>query len=327
VPKEHLGRANGLIQFGGAASQTLAPFLAGVLLAGVGLQGVTLVDLSTFIFALLILFTVRIPKSAIALPKHESKPAAFLTEAMYGWQYIKERPGLLGLLLITVIINGSERMVVVLIAPLVLGFSTAQVLGVVSSLAGIGMILGAVTMSVWGGPRQRINGVLGFTLLRSLLLFLGGLQPSAALIATAASLFLFFGQISGGSAQALWQTKVAPQVQGRVFAILGLVAGATTPLVLVLAGTLADNVFQPLLNPGGALAASLGKVMGVGAGRGIGLMFILLGILNTVVVLAGYLHPRIRKVESELPNAIGGDPSGTDGKQIVNAQLSMGEQE
>jgi len=303
VPKEQLGRANGLIQFGGAASQTLAPFLAGILLASMGLQGVTLIDLSTFVFAVLILSVVRLPKPD-AMIHYEQKRAAFLKEALYGWQYIKERPGLLGLLLMSVIINGSERMVVVLITPLVLGFSTAQVLGVISSFAGIGMILGAVTMSAWGGPKRRIYGVLGFTMLRALLLFLGGLQPSALLIGIAASLFLFFGQIGGGSAQALWQTKVAPEVQGRVFAILGLVSGAVTPFALVLAGTLVDNVFQPLLNPGGLLVNSVGRLIGVGPGRGIGLIFITLGILNAIVVIAGYLHPRIRQVESELPNAI-----------------------
>jgi hypothetical protein len=304
VPKGQLGRANGLTQFGGAASQTLAPFLAGAMLANIGLQGITLIDLGTFVFALLTLSVIRLPKPEVAVHTERAQ-ASFIQNAIYGWQYIKERPGLLGLMLISVVINGSEAMVVVLIAPLVLGFADARVLGVVSSLAGIGMILGAVTMMLWGGPKKRIRGVLGFTLLRAFLLFLGGLQPSILLIAMAASLFLFLAQISGGSAQALWQTKVAPDVRGRVFATLSLVTGVTSPFALVLAGTLADNVFQPLLNPGGPLAGSLGQVIGVGPGRGIGLIFIVLGILNTIMVVGGYLSPRIRRVEIELPDAIG----------------------
>ncbi len=322
VPKEQLGRANGLIQFGGGASQTLAPFMAGALMAGIGLQGITLIDMSTFVFALLTLLVVRLPKpDVVAQIPH--KRGSFLKDALYGWQYIRERPGLLGLLLITVFITGSERMVVVLIAPLVLGFSNAQQLGVVSSIAGIGIILGAVTMSIWGGPKRRIQSVLGFTLLRALLLFLGGLQPNIVLVAVASSLFLFFAQIGGGSAQALWQTKVAADVQGRVFAMLNLVTGAITPLVLVLAGTLADNVFQPLLNPGGPLAGSVGQIIGTGPGRGIGLIFIVLGLLNTILVVGAYLFPRIRRVEIELPDAMGDHlPVQDNSQQIVENRTS-----
>jgi hypothetical protein len=107
-----------------------------------------------------------------------------------------------------------------------------------------------------------------------------------------------------GSNQAIWQSKVAPDVQGRVFALQQMVARAATPLAFLLAGPLAERVFEPLLSANGALTSSLGPVIGTGAGRGIGLLFILMGVVKVLVSLVGYLNPHIRKVEDELPDVV-----------------------
>jgi len=50
------------------------------------------------------------------------------------------------------------------------------------------------------------------------------------------------------------------------------------------AGFLADRVFNPLLEEGGSLASTVGKIIGTGPGRGIGLLFIISGMF--VVALA-----------------------------------------
>ena len=93
-------------------------------------------------------------------------------------------------------------------------------------------------------------------------------------------------------------------MQGRVFAIQHTIARAAAPLAYLLAGPLADGVFEPLLVSGGALAGSLGRVIGTGPGRGIGLLFVVMGALKMAVSAAGYAHPRVRLIEDELPDAI-----------------------
>jgi DHA3 family macrolide efflux protein-like MFS transporter len=141
-------------------------------------------------------------------------------------------------------------------------------------------------------------------LLQALVLFLGGARASAPLITAAAFLYLLGFPIINACSQAIWQTKVAPDVQGRVFAMRQMIALSCMPLAQLAAGPLADFVFKPLLAAGGPLAGSLGRIMGVGPGRGIGLLLMALGIANLLVLAAAWSYPRLRGVEDEVPDAI-----------------------
>ena len=227
-----------------------------------------------------------------------------LREAAYGWTYLAARSGLLGLLLLFAIANFLVAMAGVLTTPLILSVTSTVLLGTIMSIAGFGLLLGSVLMSIWGGPRRRVYGVLGAMFLGGLFILLGGLRPSVPLFIIAAFGFLFTLPIANGCTMSIWQTKVAPDVQGRVFAVSDVIGGVARPLAFVAAGPLVDRLFNPLLLPGGALAGSLGLWIGVGPGRGIGLMFILMGSLLMLAVAAGLLYPRVRRLDDELPNMI-----------------------
>lgn len=304
VPQKHLGRASGMIQIELALAEILAPVLAGVLMVTIGLEGIVLIDLGTFSFAVLTLLLARVPRLQATAAGLEGK-GSLLREAVYGWTYIKARPGLLSLLLFFAVSNLTTGMVMVLIVPLVLSFSTVPMLGTVSSIASGGMLLGGLTMSVWGGPHRRVHGVLGFSLLCGIALLLGGLHPSAALIASAAALYVFSTQLVNGCSQALWQSKVALDVQGRVFAMRRMIALSTMPLARLAAGPLVDHLFEPWLVIGGPLAGSVGRIIGAGPGRGIGFLFIVLGVFRVTTTIGAYVYRRLRQVEDELPDVLG----------------------
>lgn len=123
-------------------------------------------------------------------------------------------------------------------------------------------------------------------------------------LAVAGFLLMFTLPIINGSSQAIWQSKVAPDVQGRVFSVRRMIAWSTMPLAYLAAGPLADNVFNPLLVEGGALADTVGKLIGVGPGRGTGFMFIVIGAVTILVAGAGYLNSHVRNLEDELPDAM-----------------------
>ena len=128
--------------------------------------------------------------------------------------------------------------------------------------------------------------------------------------------------IINGSSQAIWQSKVAPDVQGRVFAARRMIAWSIMPIAYVLAGPLNDKIFKPLLVEGGTLADTLvGEVLGVGPSRGTGLLFIVIGFLSALVALSGYLNPRVRNVEDELPDVIS-DPEEEQVGQAVDGEAS-----
>jgi hypothetical protein len=135
-------------------------------------------------------------------------------------------------------------------------------------------------------------------------LSVAGLRADAWLIGAAIFTVFLLLSICNASSQAIWQAKVAPDLQGRVFATRMMMALFATPLAYLLAGPLADRVFEPIMAPDGALAESLGRLIGVGTGRGIGLIFILMGLLISFATAVAYLYPRIRHVEDELPDHV-----------------------
>jgi DHA3 family macrolide efflux protein-like MFS transporter len=308
VPKEQFGRASGMIEFGQATAQTVSPLIAGLLLVVVQLVGVVLIDVATFLFAVTTLLLVRIPKPEKS--EETAEGGSFWRDVGYGWKYVVARPGLFVLLIFFAAVNFSAAAIGVLIPPLVLSFTTVEVLGVVLSVAFVGMLLGSIVMSTWGGPRpgRRIQVVLALAFLQGLLIITDGLQPSAMLITAVGFVYLFVNPIITGSDMAIWLSKIPPSIQGRVFATQRMLSWSTVPLAFLVAGPLADYVFEPLMREGGALAGSVGQIIGVGPGRGIALLFIVMGALMVLVTVAASLYPRLRHLEEEVPDALPDEP-------------------
>jgi DHA3 family macrolide efflux protein-like MFS transporter len=302
VSKKNLGRANGMVQFGQAASEILAPALAGVLLGLIRLEGVILIDVATFVFAFTTLLLVRLPQPRA--PMADTPRTSLWKDLPSGWRYISARPGLRSLLLFFAVVNFLWGMVGALIMPMILGWASSDALGAIISIAGAGMFAGSLIMSAWGGPRRRIDGVLNFELLSGFCFVLMGLRPSFWPVAAGAFGAHVTIAIVFGSNQAIWQSKVEPGLQGRVFATQQMVARCAAPLAYLLAGPLADRLFNPLLAVGGPLADSLGQVLGTGPGRGVGLLFVLMGAIKVAIALMGRLNPPLRNVEDDLPDAI-----------------------
>lgn len=305
VDKKNYGRAAGMVQTGEALSFVVSPVLGGVLLTIIHLHGIFLVDFATFLFSVFTLLLVRIP-SPVKSVEVEGTGKSLLREVAYGWRYITSRPGLMALLIFFAVTNFFGGFILVLTTPMVLSFASASVLGIVLSIGGSGMLLGSMLMSAWGGPRRRINGVLGFQALTGFCFILAGLHPSAEIVSVAAFFFFFSLPFINGSSQAIWQNKIAPEVQGRVFAVRRMIAWSSVPLSYLVAGPLAEYVFEPMLASNGSLASTVGRVIGVGAGRGIGFLFIIMGLLTLLIVIGGYLYPRLRLVENEVADTIAG---------------------
>jgi MFS family permease len=303
VPSRHLGRANGMTQLGEAAAQILSPLIAGAMVMSVGRQGVVLTDFASYLVAIAALLVVRIPRPP-AVPESDAGRGSLWHEARFGWSYLRQRPGLLALLLLLAVTNSGMGMVQVLLSPMVLSFASPAVLGRVLTTAGFGVLAGGLLMSVWGGPRRRVAGMLWLLLVQGLILPVGGLRASALLICVGAFVYMLVAPILNGTSQTLWQAKVEPALQGRVFAVRRLVAWSTLPLAYLVAGPLADHVFEPLLAAGGPLAGSVGRIIGVGKGRGMALMLILIGFFILLVVALARRSPRLLRLESELPDAL-----------------------
>ena len=304
VPKEDLGRANGLVRTAQAVAQLFAPLLAGILLAFVPITTIFLIDLATFAFAVVTLLVVRFPGYAKTVDEAPGAKTSWSREIAQGWTYIAARGGLVSLMVFFAVLNFSGGLASALVQPLILSFTSASVLGTVLTVGGMGLLVGSIVMSVWGGPKRRVNGIFGFMPLAGLGIFLVGLQPSVPMVTAALFLAFFTLPFIEGCTTAIVQSKVDPRVQGRVFAVTHVIAGSMAPISYLLAGPLTDRVFEPLMAPGGRLADTVGAVIGVGPGRGIALLFMMVGIALLLTTAIGYLIPRLRKVEDELPDMV-----------------------
>ncbi len=305
VPKEQLVRANGLAELGLSGAAMVAPLAAGALYPWIGLGGVIAIDLATFAFAVTMTSVARIPRLARTPPAPGEARArsSFWEEFSRGWRFLVAWRGLVALLATFAAANLLIGIVHVLLAPLVLGFASATALGTVLSVGAGGHFAGSAALSAWGGPKAKVRTILFVLMAQGVILLAGGLQPSVALIAGAAFGFSFCNPILIACSQALWQSKVPLELQGRVYAVRRLLAGSTVPLAVLAAGPLADRVFQPLLMPGGLLAGSVGQVIGVGPGRGVGLLFLSLGVLIILAASLASSYGPLRRLEAEVPDA------------------------
>jgi len=291
--REQLPRVNGVVQSGNAIAEIVGPLLAGLLVATVSLRGVLILDALTFVAGIVSLSLARVPSP----PPVDRQRHSLWRETVIGWQYVHGRPGLSGLLAI----HASNRFIfsiaMVLIAPLVLSLANPAMLGVQYAIGGVGLMLGGIAMAVWGGPEKKVHGVLGFSLLAGIALAAHGLRPSFTLVAAAGFILFLMLPIVAASNNALWQSKVPGALHGRCFALQQLVFNVATGIGLCLAGPLCDQVFEPLLD-GGGLSSSVGSIIGDGPGRGIGLLFIVLGTLMALVASVAYRVSAVRNIDN-----------------------------
>jgi hypothetical protein len=313
VPKKDLARAGGIQQIGFAVQSILTPLIASLLYLAIGLEGVILIDFATFFIAIGALLVVRIPQpKATTKTVEDGKKPSMWQDALFGWRYVRQRAGLFGLLWYYAVVNFFLSLSGVLMIPLVLSYGAATDVGVIQMAGGAAMLISGLLMGVWGGPKNRLIwlvvaaiGLSGFGY------FLAGLRAVTWLIGLAQFVILFFIPISAALSQAVWQKKVAPDIQGRVFAIRAMIAYLIIPLANLSAGFLADNIFEPALQEGGALSGSLvANVVGLGAGRGIALIFIISAFSLWTSSLYAFANPRIRNLETEIPDAIPDEPEG-----------------
>jgi len=304
ISKKHYGRASGMLSAAQFASGIFAPIVAALLLSVIGIAGIMAVDICSFLFAISLLLLVHIPRPPTTEAGLKSRGSIW-KESIYGFRYIRERPSLLGLQLFFFFLNLFGTFGATLIAPMILARTADNyvILGSVMSAAGVGGVLGSVLMSFWGGPKPRVHGVLLGGIVSGLLgTMLMGIRYDIIVWMTAGFFSMFFIPIINGSNQAIWQSKVAPDVQGRVFATRLLIAQISVPVSMLLAGPLADRVFEPAMMANGGLASTFGGLIGTGSGAGMALMFVIVGILEALVGVAGYAFPVVRNAEAILPD-------------------------
>jgi MFS transporter, DHA3 family, macrolide efflux protein len=298
VPPAQLTRANGMLSLAADGAHMFAPMLAGALLISLGIGGIMIIDLVTCLAAVALVIVLHIPQP-VGRADHHFVSRAALT---FGFRYIFSHSGLLGILLIFTGINLFAAITYFGVMPaMILARSggDAAALGLVQSLLGIGGVIGGALMSLWGGPKDRLKGFLLSTAASFLLgdlLFAIGRSLTVWLIAAVVS--AVFIPVLLSCYNAIWQSRVPHDIQGRIFSAKNMIQVGSMPLGYLLAGFFADGVFELAMAANGPLSGTFGWLVGIGPGAGMGLMFACTCVLGTSICLLGLTIPTVRNVEN-----------------------------
>lgn len=295
VPKAQLVRVGGLGRFAGSGSRLLAPLLAGFLVVHIGLGGIILIDLGTFLVALVAYGLIQIPQPP-QIERSRVTPT-FWQDLSFGWHYLLARPGLLGLVLIGGLLNFFNNIANTVRIPMVLSFADADAAGVVLALSASGSLVSGAIMATWGGPKHLLPGIVAAIALSGIGYILAGLFPLVWLIGMGSFMASLAGAGWGMLMTALEQRKVALDVQGRVFGAESMIALLFEAAAYPSAGFLTDNVFEPVLQSGTFLAAYVEPLVGTGPGRGMALLTLVMGVCVLLTACVAILIPRIRGLE------------------------------
>ena len=302
VEKKHFARTSAMLSLAEEGSRVLAPILAATLIVTIKLEGIILIDIISFLVALSTLLLVPIPqpkRSDAEIQAH----GGLLKEAGYGFRYIFSNPSLLGLQINFIMVN-LLAMSTVLRTPMILARTGNDevTLGIVASITAIGGVAGGLAMTIWGGPKRRIHGVLGGLILVNLGRAFMGLGQEVYVWSITGFFVLFFIAVCNSSNQAIWQSKTPVDVQGKVFAARRVTGQLSFPLAGLISGPLSDRWFEPAMRAGGNLTPVFGELVGTGPGAGMSLLIFFAAIIGIMVPSLSYAIPAFRNVEDIVPD-------------------------
>ncbi len=280
VPKEHLTRIQGLNQVLQGGLNLIAAPLGALLLVWLSMGSILLVDVVTALFALAPLLFLHIPQPQRSQIDAPGKTPSLLQEILAGLGYLRRRRGHLSLVCMASAINMVLVPAFSLLPLLVLEELTgdASLLGWMSSVLGVGFIVGGALLGIWGGFKKRIVTMLAGMMGMGVAVLALGLTPSSASLLALASMLLVgvLASLINGSAQAILQATVRPDFQGRVFTLMGSLSGAMVPVGLALAAPVAD-------------------LLGVRA------WYVASGLICAAMGILGFLLPALLRIEEDGP--------------------------
>lgn len=274
VHKRYLGNANGLVQMVNGLAVLVAPLLAAALLAAIGLGGILIIDIASYLVAIGVLTVVRFPRLLGA-----DRKEAFWPELLGGFRVFWSTRAFRALLIFSVVGNLIYTAPQMLVTPLVLSFAGLPQVGQAGLAEGCGALAGGLTVALWGGPtRRRTIWLLNTTVIAGLAVVVIGLRPTMALVWVGIFISAFALGVSGGIYLTIIQVTFPQRLHGRIIGLGQTLSWAAVPLAQAVLVP-ASGMLNPLLTRDGALAGSVGAVIGTGPDRGIGLAYIIFGLL------------------------------------------------
>lgn len=304
VSKRHYARAVSMGSILSYGSEIVGPALAGLLYPFIGFTGILLIDLISFMVAIGTVLFVHIPKPAVSKAGCQSR-ADIKQELVFGFRYIFARKSLLALLLLVSLFGFAHDIGDSLYSSMILARTggNAQILASLEAAAGVGGVTGALLLTACSISQRRIHGVLLGMIGAGFSKIIFGLSQMPLIWISAQFCSSLNFPLMHSSEQAIWLTKVEPDLQGRVFASHTMISRLPQALGRLLAGPLADYMFEPAMMPEGNLAPIFREILGTGSGVGMALLYVVCALCMLLIGIGGYAFPALRDVEDIVPDS------------------------
>lgn len=294
LTEEEYAKASGMVQMAGNAKYLISPALAGILLGFADIRLILLIDIGTFFLTVAAVAAVRKTLRKQAEKAHTTGIAKELKE---GFSLIARNSGVTALVVIMALLCFFIGFIQTLTAPMILAVGDAKTVGLMESLCAVGMLIGSVLIGIFGVKKRHSDILFVAAVAGGIFVSLTGVSRN--LIFVGAALFLFFFSIPflDTCADVLLRVSIPDELQGRVWGLVSLLTQTGTVLAYAICGVLADRIFEPLLADSGALAGSVGRLIGTGEGRGIGFLLILSGLGMVLAALTAGRNRKLRAIK------------------------------
>jgi MFS family permease len=301
VPEEQRERANVLRQIADPAAGLVAPVVGGFLYAYLDVEGVILIDLLTFLVAVGVVSYLTIPQ-----PQQTAEGAAtkgsIWQELKGGLAFLRARPALLGLMFFITLVNFLGTGALGLATPYLLILTgNEKTVGGMLGIMNLGMILGGIVFGMWDRKITRMAAIMRLLIIASVVMIFYGVARSPGVLGLVMFLLLMPTTMINALFMSIFQVKVPPDMQGRVFALIVQIALMAIPLSKLITGPLIDNVLEPAVGTA-AWWGVVAPIVGSKPGAGIGLFAVVCGAIQLTASLIVYSLAQIRNLEVNLPD-------------------------
>lgn len=282
IPEDHRDKANGLVGTASGVSFLITSVISGLLVAAGGMLYVLLLALAVLLLSILHLAKVEVPEKGIV--HIEGEPQGKKVDLKGTLKVVLAIPGLIALILFSTFNNFLGGVFMSLMDPYGLSLMPVQAWGLLWGVLSTGFILGGLIIAKTGLGKNPLRLLLLINVALWIDTMLFPLQASVVLLAIGMFVYMLLVPYAEAAEQTILQKVVPFHRQGRVFGFAQSVEQAASPLTAFLIGPIAQFIFIPFMTTGAGVGL-IGGWFGVGADRGMALVFIITGLVGLVATL------------------------------------------
>ncbi|MDO4711701.1 MAG: MFS transporter [Peptostreptococcaceae bacterium] len=293
LSEDEYSKASGLVQLAAASKYLISPILAGFLMKTHSVALLVGLDIGTIFFTVIVTLFIR--KGIVSKTPDETQ--SLWARFREGWQSLTQNRGVFVLVWMSMALTFFIGVIQSLATPMMLGFASGQHIGIALSVSACGMLTSGSLLSLLQIKARHLHLLSRSLFLAGLCMMGFGWRPDLYVVATFGFLFFSCLPFANAALDFLVRTHIDDHVQGRVWGLIGVISQIGMLLAYSISGVLSDLVFSPMLMEGGLLAGSVGKIIGIGTGRGPALLIITAGISLSLIALSIQNVPSVQSLD------------------------------